>query len=171
VCGGTHATHAGHLGEDTVEHTAHHMPIIVEELLCAAACTGAGQSVDVDEVAGILREGIRAFDEAIARDVLDLFPGGLAGLWRLPDAYVSRVVNDAGGENYRKVKLCMYGTTALLALVDPAREHLWTANLGDCQGGALWVLWLTCLAALIAVSACQVRWKGRNGHGGADQGA
>jgi pyruvate dehydrogenase phosphatase len=27
----------------------------------------------------------------------------------------------------------MYGTTALVALVDPEHENLWLANLGDCQ--------------------------------------
>jgi pyruvate dehydrogenase phosphatase len=91
--------------------------------------------VGVDVVADVLRRSIRSFDEAIAQDVLDLFPGGLDGLWRLPNDYVCRVIND-GGENFKKTKLCMYGTTALVALVDPTRENLWTANLGDCQGGA-----------------------------------
>jgi hypothetical protein len=27
----------------------------------------------------------------------------------------------------------MYGTTALVALVDPDHKDLWVANLGDCQ--------------------------------------
>ena len=38
-----------------------------------------------------------------------------------------------GGVNYKKARLCMYGTTALVALVDPEQENLWLANLGDCQ--------------------------------------
>ncbi|KAF7323311.1 Hexose transport-related protein [Mycena chlorophos] len=40
---------------------------------------------------------------------------------------------EKGGDNYRKARLCMYGTTALVALTDPDHENLWVANLGDCQ--------------------------------------
>lgn len=77
------------------------------------------------------------FDEAIAGDVLDLFPGGLESLSSLSDEYIQRTINDitSGGANYKKARLCMYGTTALVALVDPEHENLWLANLGDCQAG------------------------------------
>lgn len=77
------------------------------------------------------------FDEAIAGDVLDLFPGGLESLASLSDEHIRRKINDitSGGVNYKKARLCMYGTTALVALVDPEHENLWLANLGDCQAG------------------------------------
>jgi hypothetical protein len=35
--------------------------------------------------------------------------------------------------NHAIVTRIMRGTTALIALLDPARENLWVANLGDCQ--------------------------------------
>jgi pyruvate dehydrogenase phosphatase len=124
----------GHLGEDTAAHAAYHLPIMVEEALLAAPGARAGR-VDAAEVATLLETAIAAFDEAIARDVLRMLPGGLAGLARMPDGDISRIIND-GGDNLRKTRLAMYGTTALIALVDPSREHLWLANLGDCQAGA-----------------------------------
>ena len=78
-----------------------------------------------------------SFDEAIASDVLDLFPGGLKSLSNYSDEHIRWKINDihTGGANYKKARLCMYGTTALVALVDPDHENLWLANLGDCQAG------------------------------------
>ena len=35
----------------------------------------------------------------------------------------------------KNARLCMYGTTALVALVDPDHQNLWVANVGDCQAG------------------------------------
>lgn len=88
-------------------------------------------------VADLLTRAIVSFDEAIARDVLDLFPGGIAGLSNLSDEEIRRIINDQyhGGRNFKKARLCMYGTTALIALVDPEHANLWVANLGDCQAG------------------------------------
>ena len=62
---------------------------------------------------------------------------------RVSDAEVRRTINDYtcspcgdsgqmeadDGSNYRKVQLCMYGTTALFAFVDPRRENLWSRAL------------------------------------------
>lgn len=124
---------AGHLGEDTVEHTAYHLPIIVEEFLQTAVhpqrgWSSAGSAAIVD----LLRRAISSFDDAIAGDVVNLFPGGMKELASLPDAKISSVLND-DGPNFKKARLCLYGTTALVALIDPTHEHLWCANLGDCQ--------------------------------------
>lgn len=87
----------------------------------------------------VLSKGIMAFDDAIAGDVLELFPGGLASLPSRSDEEIQAVVNDfagpSAGANYKKARLCLYGTTALVALVDPAHENLWVANLGDCEAG------------------------------------
>jgi pyruvate dehydrogenase phosphatase len=101
----------------------------------------------------MLSSRITAFDDAIAGDVLELFPDGIESLPGLTDEEIQAVVNDFGipggdgsngagagaGANYKKARLCLYGTTALVALVDPAHENLWVANLGDCEAG-------TCLA-------------------------
>ena len=89
--------------------------------------------VDVDA----LSDAITAFDDAIAGDVLELFPGGIESLPGRTDEEIQEVVNDFGdgssSSNYQKARLCLYGTTALVALVDPAHENLWVANLGDCE--------------------------------------
>jgi pyruvate dehydrogenase phosphatase len=96
----------------------------------------------------MLSRRIAAFDNAIAGDVLELFPGGIESLPGLTDEEIQVVVNDfavpgsngaggagGAGANYKKARLCLYGTTALVALVDPAHENLWVANLGDCEAG------------------------------------
>jgi len=96
----------------------------------------------------MLSSRITEFDNAIAGDVLELFPGGIESLPGLTDEEIQAVVNDfavpgsgsngagtGAGANYKKARLCLYGTTALVALVDPAHENLWVANLGDCEAG------------------------------------
>lgn len=128
----------GHLGEATVEHVAHHLPVIVQELLEQRARTHGSESLrDAAAVSEILKHAIVSFDRAIANDVLALIPGGLQGLRSVSDEYIRSVINDHGNglRNFRKVQLNMYGTTALLALVDPSQSNLWIANLGDCQAG------------------------------------
>ncbi|EJD00916.1 protein serine/threonine phosphatase 2C [Fomitiporia mediterranea MF3/22] len=130
----------GHLGETTVEHVAHHLPVIVQEFLeRAVRDQGPTCLKNPTIVSTLLKRAFSSFDRDIANDVLKLFPGGVASLDRLSDDYIRSVINDYGNglTNYKKVQLNMYGTTALLALVDPRQENLWIANLGDCQAGEL----------------------------------
>ncbi|TFY56597.1 hypothetical protein EVG20_g8865 [Dentipellis fragilis] len=125
----------GHLGDATVEHTAYHLPIIVKQFL-QKALTGPSSPIPGPEVIrDILSQAIISFDDAIAGDVLELFPGGIASLAQRSNEDIRRVINDydGSGVNYKKAKLCMYGTTALVALVDPDYQNLWVANLGDCE--------------------------------------
>ncbi|KAF8647864.1 hypothetical protein AX16_006498 [Volvariella volvacea WC 439] len=194
----------GHLGDVTVEHVAHHLPIIIRDALnnavealtaTAANATNpapalarfvtAPSSTSTESftnsatssylsgpspspssssasispanlpipataaadpsslpsnpfspafISNLLKKAILNFDEAIANDVLSLF-GGIEGLKDFTDAEIRSVINDQhrGGDNWKKARLCMYGTTALVALVDPDYENLWVANLGDCQ--------------------------------------
>ncbi|EIW85610.1 protein serine threonine phosphatase 2C [Coniophora puteana RWD-64-598 SS2] len=133
----------GHLGNATVAHAAHHVPIIILEQLTALLARHGGSAADARAletvppplIADTLSRAVTAFDDAIANDVLELFPGGLDALAHTPDDEISAVLNDQrnGGENFRKAQLCMYGTTAVVALVDPEGENLWVVNLGDCQ--------------------------------------
>ena len=138
----------GHLGDATVEHAAHHLPVIVNELLHKLIPTPDAPLPTPDTIREMLSSRITAFDNAIAGDVLELFPGGIESLPGLTDEEIQAVVNDfavpAGGSNgtgpgaganYKKARLCLYGTTALVALVDPTHENLWVANLGDCEAG------------------------------------
>ncbi|KAG2356311.1 phosphatase 2C-like domain-containing protein [Suillus spraguei] len=126
----------GHLGSHTVEHVAHHMPIIVREHLELITRKHGDRVVPPPLIADMFSMAIRAFDDAIANDVLELFPDGLSSLSRLSDLQIQEVLDDqlSGGQNYTKARLCLYGTTALVALVDPDHQNLWLANLGDCQG-------------------------------------
>lgn len=149
----------GHLGETTVEHVAHHLPIIIHEHLTELAQThrSPASSSSPKAISTLLTRAITTFDASIANDVLALFPGGMPAIEQLSDAEIRAVINDhivpgqpAGAKgnlvakvkgkkeimsNYRKVQLNMYGTTALIALVDPRGENLWVANVGDCQAG------------------------------------
>ncbi|KZP13782.1 protein serine/threonine phosphatase 2C [Athelia psychrophila] len=124
----------GHLGDITAEHTAYHLPIIIRDFLREAMDDDPQQLEDPDFISDLLSHAMTSFDDAIAGDVLDLFPGGLAGLANLSDDNIRHIINDihTGGANFKKARLCMYGTTALVALVDPDHKNLWVANLGDC---------------------------------------
>jgi pyruvate dehydrogenase phosphatase len=125
---------AGHLGETTVEHVAHHLPIIVKQFLAEAFKSDPFRAIDPAFISDLFSRSIVAFDNAIANDVLDLF-GGIDGLESVSDEHVRKVINDQdrGGENFKKARLCMYGTTAIVSLIDPEHENLWIANVGDCQ--------------------------------------
>ncbi|KAF8267583.1 phosphatase 2C-like domain-containing protein [Lactarius quietus] len=128
----------GHLGDATVAHTAYHLPIIVKEFLQKVITGPAAPAPGADLVRELLSDAITSFDNAIAGDVLELFPGGIESLPGRTDEEIQEVLNDFGdgrgtGANYQKARLCLYGTTALVALVDPTHENLWVANLGDCE--------------------------------------
>ncbi|KAF9265903.1 protein serine/threonine phosphatase 2C [Marasmius fiardii PR-910] len=124
----------GHLGDVTVEHVSHHLPIIVQELLQKAFENEPSRLSDPAFISESFSRSITAFDDAIAGDVLNLF-GGIEGLSKYSDAQIRQIINDqhSGGANYTKARLNMYGTTALVALVDPDYKNLWIANLGDCK--------------------------------------
>ncbi|KAF9009558.1 phosphatase 2C-like domain-containing protein [Cyathus striatus] len=124
----------GHLGDVTVEHVAHHLPIIIRDEMRKLLQDKPGYTPPADVIAETFSRAMMAFDDAIAGDVLDLF-GGLEGLKNFSDAEIRSIINDQyhGGVNWKKTRLCMYGTTALVALVDPDHHNLWIANLGDCQ--------------------------------------
>lgn len=130
----------GHLGDVTVEHVAYHLPIIVQEFLQGALDQDPERELTPDYIGDLFSQSILAFDDAIAHDVLDLFGGSIEELEKHSDTQIKEIINDQhmGGANWRKARLCMYGTTALVALVDPDHVNLWVANLGDCQAGT-WV--------------------------------
>lgn len=123
------------MGDVTVEHVAHHLPIIVRDFLREANEATHKGNYNPSDIGDLFTKAIMAFDDAIAHDVLDLFGGSVDKLDDYTDAEIRSIINDQhrGGENWRKARLCMYGTTALVSLVDPDRKDLWIANLGDCQ--------------------------------------
>lgn len=124
----------GHLGDVTVDHVSKHLPIIVSEFLQDAFNNERSRLSDPAFISDCFSRSILAFDDAIANDVLKLF-GGVEGLAGYSDEQIRHIINDQhnGGLNYQRARLNMYGTTALVALVDPDHQNLWIANLGDCQ--------------------------------------
>ncbi|KAF9793354.1 phosphatase 2C-like domain-containing protein [Thelephora terrestris] len=121
----------GHLGDLTVEHTAYHLPIIVKELLSGST---PKRLQDPAEVSRILSEATTSFDRAIAGDIIKVFPGGMEALANMPQSTIQNIINrNTDPQFLKKARLCMYGTTALVALVDPDHQNLWVANVGDCQ--------------------------------------
>jgi len=118
-----------------VEHVAHHLPIIVRDFLREADESTHTGTYSPNDISKLFMKAIIAFDDAIAHDVLDLFGGSVENLDEYTDAQIRDIINDQhkGGVNWRKARLCMYGTTALVALIDPDHKDLWIANLGDCQ--------------------------------------
>lgn len=123
----------GHLGDLTVEHTAYHLPIIVKELLSSSP---PERLQDPVEVSRILSDSTTSFDHAIAGDILNVFPGGIRALADMPHSTIQAIIGqNTDPQLLKKARLCMYGTTALIALVDPDHQNLWVANVGDCQAG------------------------------------
>ena len=123
----------GHLGDLTVEHTAYHLPIIVKEFLSSSP---PERLQDPAEVSRILSDSTTSFDHAIAGDILNVFPGGIRAVADMSQSTIQAIIGQSTDPQLlKKARLCMYGTTALIALVDPDHQNLWVANVGDCQAG------------------------------------
>lgn len=129
--------YTGHSGEATVDYVAETLPPLIQVVLGSALKNANGNALAPGIVSNILVRTIANFDEAILQDVLDLFPGGPDAIQLLSTDTISAIINDleSGGANHTKVMRCMHGSTVLVSLVDPVRENLWVASLGDCQAG------------------------------------
>ncbi|TFY73637.1 hypothetical protein EWM64_g10375, partial [Hericium alpestre] len=136
--GGTWAFTAifdGHVGHHTVDHAALTIPSMVKHSLDTYLRSSRGAFAP-HQISDILSDAIRGFDNSISEAFMSLFPGGLGALQRMTDAQIRQIVDDratGNGLNYLAAVRCLQGTTALLALVDPSKKHLWIANVGDCQ--------------------------------------
>jgi pyruvate dehydrogenase phosphatase len=126
-------TLAGHVGHTTVDYAVHSIPGRVRRALEAYLRVHRG-AFTPDAISKILSDAVISFDDTLKTEFLSLFPGGAAGLQRMGDSQIRRVLQN------REASLiavrCLHGSTALLSLTDPSREHLWICNLGDCQAGA-----------------------------------
>lgn len=83
-------------------------------------------------VPGVIQASLEAFEENILADFMALFPGGLDAVKGMSDEEINSIVND-GGVNHTKAIRTMHGSTALVTLVDPKKENIWVASLGDGQ--------------------------------------
>ncbi|KAF7971219.1 hypothetical protein HWV62_21624 [Athelia sp. TMB] len=125
----------GHAGEETVDYVHEKLPSILHDFL-ANALKSAGEGIlSRDVVSKVLVDSISELDNAITRDILDIFPGGPEDLEKMSDEQIDTIVNDfgSGGVNNAKLLLGMRGSTVLVSLVDPSGSTLYVASLGDCQ--------------------------------------
>lgn len=84
------------------------------DLMCGRSLQGIwkhrGRAVPPSLIADVFSSAIRAFNDAIANAVLELFPGGLGAVMEMPDEAIYAILNDhaLGGENFKKGRLCIY---------------------------------------------------------------
>lgn len=121
---------SGHAGHATVDYASQILPGQVKQRLEATP------SRHPDRVAEVLTNAIVAFDDSIAQDFLRLVPDPETTA-QMTDAQLTTMIHalESSPEHSASLKRCMHGTTALIALLDPLRQNLWVASLGDCQAG------------------------------------
>ncbi|KAI5120304.1 hypothetical protein M0805_005808 [Coniferiporia weirii] len=122
----------GHGGHDTADYTLEKLPSLIRKAV--AAVLTATPSPPADVISSTLSNCITRFDQSLTDSLLSIFPGGEESIKKMSDDEIKSIINDQanGGNNANIVARCMRGTTALVALVDPLRENLWVASLGDC---------------------------------------
>lgn len=118
-----------------MDHAARAIPSMVKHSLDTYLRSCARSPFSIDQISNILSDAVIRFDRTITSDFINLFPGGPSALQHMSDEQIRSIVDDrsSGANNYTTAVKCMQGTTALLALTDPSKTHLWVANLGDCQ--------------------------------------
>jgi len=126
----------GHAGSETVKHIAANLPRQLQSALINLLVESEWK-VDPSSRSKLLSKVIISYDDSLTEDLYDLFPGGIEELNRISDDEVKAVIRDsaAGGLNHLKVARCMQGSTVLVSLIDPHRDNIWVASLGDCQAG------------------------------------
>ncbi|EKM54353.1 uncharacterized protein PHACADRAFT_96628 [Phanerochaete carnosa HHB-10118-sp] len=118
----------GHSDSYAVEHAVRQLPSAIKQSLAYKAETG--QTSNPVEIETLLRRSISTFDNEMTQELLDLFPGGVEAIAEMSDDEIRALVV-VDSRPHPVVARCMGGTTALVALVDPAR-NLYVASLGDC---------------------------------------
>lgn len=118
-----------------MNHVVVTLPGLLKSTLASSLSQGSGSPLSISEV---LKDTISAYDDALTKDLFDIFPGGVDEISRLSDEEIDKIVNDSeqGGSNWAKVLRCMHGSTVLISLIDPSKENIWVVSLGDCQAGA-----------------------------------
>ncbi|KAF9484447.1 protein serine/threonine phosphatase 2C [Pholiota conissans] len=119
----------GHAGHETADYVAATLPGRVQDAL-EVLLSDEGHPPDSTAVGEMLKNTIAKLDHDIGAALLALFPDSVA-LEGMTDEHIRNIIN-VGRPNSDVVLRCMRGTTALVSLVDPKRENIWVASLGDC---------------------------------------
>jgi len=142
-----HTLHStiGHAGSETVKHIAANLPGQLQSAL-VDLLAGLEWKIDPGSISNLLSEAIVSYDDSLTKDLYNVFPGGLEELGKLSDDEVKAVIHDSAtnGPNHTKVARCMQGSTVLVSLIDPNRDNIWVASLGDCQAGTSYASSLSC---------------------------
>jgi len=119
-----------------VKHIAANLPAQLQSALFDLLAASESK-IDPGSVSDLLSKVITSYDDSLTKDLYDLFPGGHEELNKLSDDEIRAVIHDsaAGGPNHARVARCMQGSTVLVSLIDPNRDNIWVASLGDCQAG------------------------------------
>ncbi|KAL1759393.1 phosphatase 2C-like domain-containing protein [Schizophyllum commune] len=119
--------HAGHAAVDYIQKA------ITPTLRTRLAALDASPTTPDAAISAALSDTLLAIDDAIGTEGRALFPSDLDSL---SDAQILAIADDhkngGSGANHEKLLRAKSGSTALVALVDPAGERLWVASLGDC---------------------------------------
>jgi pyruvate dehydrogenase phosphatase len=126
---------AGHGGEEAVDYVVQKLPSLIHAALTKAMANASNAPLTPSTISALLQSSIQAVDDALTDAVKHLFPNE-ATLAALTDEQIKSTINGPTNPNNLTILRCMRGTTALVSLVDPKKENLWVASLGDCQAGA-----------------------------------
>jgi pyruvate dehydrogenase phosphatase len=126
---------SGHGGEETVDYVVQELPSLIYAGLTNALADAGTTPLAPSTISALLQSSIQAVDQALTDGVRYLFPDE-ATLTTLTDEQIKSTINGPTNPNNLAILRCMRGTTALVSLVDPQKENLWVASLGDCQAGA-----------------------------------
>ena len=125
------------MNHDAVDHVSRMVGPHLKNRLESALRARSQPSTLPSLVGDLMQKTLRRVDEQLISDFLALLPRDPAILPGLDSAHAKAVLNDKSSPNggfYRTAR-AFGGTTALLAVVDPTRSHLWVANVGDCVAG------------------------------------
>ncbi|KAI0743790.1 protein serine/threonine phosphatase 2C [Daedaleopsis nitida] len=126
----------GHMNHDTVDHVSTTFGPRLKGALQAALRLNPSPTSLSALVSDLLKQSLVRTDEDVIAAFLDTFPTrDQTALARLEPGRVREVLSeqkDREDSGYRKTSRAFGGTTALVTLVDPARRHVWVANVGDC---------------------------------------
>lgn len=122
----------GHSGHETSEYTVQSLPPTIRSRLESVLRHDSGANPTA--IGEALSEAIQAFDKSFEDDLKAAIPEDFESL---SDEELQGVINDqvTGGHVYTKVIRCMRGACSIVVVIDPAKENLWSINLGDCEAG------------------------------------
>ncbi|KAJ6617910.1 phosphatase 2C-like domain-containing protein [Mycena sp. CBHHK59/15] len=115
-------------GHEAVDFVVQTLPEMIKASLSSLASASDPSQAAIRD---ILVESISGIDNHIKNSVESMFPGGVAQIAALSDEEIRHVMRDPEtGESHEQVLRGRTGTTALVALVDPAK-CIHVASLGD----------------------------------------